>query len=198
MPHPTSVYGMEKYLGEFFIRANMDEGEYAILRTSWLYGMHNSKSFIHKCVKVFENASKNGTEMFGIDEEISIPTDVSYLSTLILNAMKMDKSGIFNAINSGEPMSRLEYMRFILSNLQEIGEFKELNPNDIKKLTYDDCPSLRRIGRVVLDSDDSLPLTVLSPTDCREQLRRFIRKNGLEIVNWARKDNGMVHGKAQR
>ena len=87
-PNPTSVYGMHKYLGELFIKENMDEGEYAILRTSWLYGMHNSKSFIHKCVKTFVNHERNGTELFGIDQEISIPTDVSYLSELILNVMK--------------------------------------------------------------------------------------------------------------
>lgn len=185
-PNPTSVYGMHKYLGELFIKENMDEGEYAILRTSWLYGMHNSKSFIHKCVKTFVNHERNDSELFGIDEEISIPTDVSYLSELILNAMKRGIHGIFNAINSGEPMSRLDYMKLILLNLHELGEFKDINPNDIRNLTYDECPALRKIGRVVLESDDTEPLRIFSSVECRDQLRKFLRKNGLEIVKWAR------------
>lgn len=50
---PVNVYGMQKLIGEKFIKEGMKKGQYAILRTSWLYGAHNCKSFVHKFLKNF-------------------------------------------------------------------------------------------------------------------------------------------------
>ena len=63
---PVNIYGMQKLIGEKFIKESMKKGQYAILRTSWLYGAHNSKSFVHKFLKNFmakkkeHDASCNG------------------------------------------------------------------------------------------------------------------------------------------
>jgi dTDP-4-dehydrorhamnose reductase len=50
---PVNIYGMQKLIGEKFIKEGMKKEQYAILRTSWLYGTHNCKSFVHKFLKNF-------------------------------------------------------------------------------------------------------------------------------------------------
>lgn len=50
---PVNIYGMQKLLAENAIKQTLPEKQYAILRTSWLYGMHNCKSFVHKFLKNF-------------------------------------------------------------------------------------------------------------------------------------------------
>ena len=50
-PFPVNNYGMHKLLGEQFIKDTLNKNNYAILRTSWLYGQHNQKSFVHKFLK---------------------------------------------------------------------------------------------------------------------------------------------------
>lgn len=48
-----NIYGLQKLIGEKFIKEGMKQSQYAILRTSWLYGAHNCKSFVHKFLKNF-------------------------------------------------------------------------------------------------------------------------------------------------
>ena len=46
-PSPIGVYGKHKVLGESEALA-INPGTTAILRTSWLYGRRNEKSFVHR------------------------------------------------------------------------------------------------------------------------------------------------------
>jgi dTDP-4-dehydrorhamnose reductase len=83
IPFPKNNYGLHKLLGEQFIQNIMHKNTYAILRTSWLYGKHNEKSFVHKFLK---NALKCCKENILIDvtnNEYSIPTSTTFLSYYI-------------------------------------------------------------------------------------------------------------------
>lgn len=114
-PFPVNYYGTHKLLGEKCIQNGMSPKNYLIIRTSWLYGMHNSKSFIHKFIK---NALKLTIEDKSIEvteNECSIPTPTSLVVTYILNAL-YDKRihGIKHAVcEANEPISRLAYAKCI-------------------------------------------------------------------------------------
>lgn len=111
---PVNNYGMHKLLGEEFIKNSMKKKNYTILRTSWLYGNHNKKSFIHKFIK---NAFKCMDENRLIEvtkNEYSVPTStnvvMSYINTILSNGLY----GTFHAVcSSSTPVSRLEFAKEI-------------------------------------------------------------------------------------
>lgn len=76
-PNPINAYGIHKLVGEMNIEKTMQFRQYCILRTSWLYGMHGEKSFIHKLLDATAKAyaSKTKTLTFTTCEH-SIPTSV--------------------------------------------------------------------------------------------------------------------------
>lgn len=104
---PVNIYGMQKLLGEKFIKEKMKKKNYAILRTSWLYGNYNQKSFVHKVlkniVKKYNDDIKSGTSMpdpfeFEMTQnELSIPTRTESLAKMILNVIKYKLYGTFAA-----------------------------------------------------------------------------------------------------
>ena len=110
---PKNVYGMHKLLGEQFIKevfANKEK-QYAILRTSWLYGAHNNKSFIHKFINNLVKTIKDGkTEIEVTENEVSIPTSTVCVVDYIVNVLMYEKL-VHNEY--AEPMWRIyEYELF--------------------------------------------------------------------------------------
>ena len=123
---PVNTYGMQKLIAEKFIKETMKKSDYAILRTSWLYGAHNSKSFVHKLLKNFM-AQKREHEAcfpgkvfeFGVTQnELSVPTRSETLAKMVLNAIKHNLHGTFAACgtsaSSSYAVSRKEWAEEIL------------------------------------------------------------------------------------
>lgn len=186
VPSPMSVYGTHKFLGEIFVQQNMAEHEYAILRTSWLYGMTGAKSFIHKCARNFVDFSRGQTGLFGIREEISSPTSVEYLVDFVLKLLGSWSHGVFHVVNNDSPMSRLDYMRQVLSGFHDAGELGDVDVDAIRSSSYDEHPELRRIGRVVLEPDYSQASCASATVGSAEQLKHFVIAHATDILKWAR------------
>lgn len=102
---PVNVYGMQKLLGEKYAKESLPENDCTILRTSWLYGNHNHKSFVHKFLKNFDqmyiqHLAAGNTEAFQFQmtqNEYSIPTCTTALAKMISNVIKHNLHGTFAA-----------------------------------------------------------------------------------------------------
>ena len=72
-PHPLSVYGKSKFLGEEYIRKTMDD--YLIVRTAWLYGL-NGTNFVDTILRI----AKQKKELKVVDDQWGSPTNTLDLS----------------------------------------------------------------------------------------------------------------------
>lgn len=126
VPYPANVYGMHKLLGEQFVKNEFTAagrgGDYAVLRTSWLYGMANSKSFVHRTVATAVKAVEAGRKLDMTLNEWSVPTPVGYLSRLITDSFitEWTRGGVFHAVPDGKPVSRAEWAEAILAGLGQV------------------------------------------------------------------------------
>ena len=104
--YPLSIYGKSKEAGELAI-ANMfadhKNGQYAILRTSWLYG--DGHNFIRNILAL----AKKQTEIQVIDDQYGVPTCSAWLAAISysflideLGGVRDFLSGIYNAVPKGE------------------------------------------------------------------------------------------------
>ena len=126
-PFPKNNYGMHKLLGEKGIAESFKSNkDYAILRTSWLYGAHNSKSFVHKFMKNVGKACKEANNEKSAEvivdmtsDEHSIPTSTDCVISCIDNVIEHKMHGIMHAVPinslSDNPPSRLDFAKAILA-----------------------------------------------------------------------------------
>lgn len=97
---PVNNYGMHKLLGEEFIKDIMgpDSKEWAILRTSWLYGQHNEKSFVHKFLKNAVRCIAENSQIECDTFEHSLPTSVDCVVRCIHQTIDENCYGIMHAV----------------------------------------------------------------------------------------------------
>lgn len=157
---PASVYGMQKYIAECEIEKILPERQYIILRTSWLFGHHGGKSFVHKCAKNFaghlfskRHGIKDGkySKLYGLEDEIASPNSTKFLSHFILGCMRHNRRGIIHAVQSSRGVSRYEFMREVLKAFNYYGRFLEICLDDIANETYIEHPELRKVGCLMLE-----------------------------------------------
>ena len=149
---PVNTYGMHKLIGELFIKTEMDHDEYAIMRVSWLYGMHGNKSFVHRflknCMNKLNEQFINSGELKSVDvlcitDEFSFPTSCISLCDRICKAMTENMHGVIHACDGPKSycsveracVSRYEFAAKILDSMKKfIPELEKVNlikANDI-------------------------------------------------------------------
>jgi dTDP-4-dehydrorhamnose reductase len=104
--NPLGVYGASKAKGEEAIEntfANSTHGQYAIFRTSWVYGDGNN--FIRTILRL----AKDREELKVIHDQYGVPTSAEWLAQVSLNLVLDEKfglrkfpSGIYHAVPTGE------------------------------------------------------------------------------------------------
>jgi dTDP-4-dehydrorhamnose reductase len=104
--NPLGIYGASKAKGEEAIEdvfSNSDQGQYAIFRTSWVYGDGNN--FIRTILRL----AKDREELKVIHDQYGIPTSAEWLAQVSLNLVLDEKlnlrkfpSGIYHAVPAGE------------------------------------------------------------------------------------------------
>lgn len=134
-----NAYGVHKLLGEKYIQEIFGEEcekEYAILRTSWLYGVGKS-TFIHKIIANALDAVEALCPEYAYEADIpknhiecqeartaSIqvtgdnfgkPTSVNMACKFILNVIHQEAYGIMDMQYLGDPISRYEFAQVILT-----------------------------------------------------------------------------------
>jgi dTDP-4-dehydrorhamnose reductase len=103
---PLGIYGKSKLAGEIAIKNALKDsrtGQYAILRTSWVYG--EGANFIRTILRL----AKERDQLRVIHDQYGVPTNAAWLARvgldLTLNQdlqLKKLTSGIYNAVPSGE------------------------------------------------------------------------------------------------
>lgn len=104
--NPLGVYGASKATGEKAIEdvfSNSDQGQYAIFRTSWVYGDGNN--FIRTILRL----AKERDELKVIHDQHGVPTSATWLARVSLDLVLDEKlnlrkfsSGIYHAVPAGE------------------------------------------------------------------------------------------------
>jgi len=95
--NPLGVYGKSKAAGEQAITkafANNTAGQYAIFRTSWVYGAGGN--FIRTILRL----AKDREELKVIEDQYGVPTSAQWLAKLSLDLV-MDAQGVFIKFPSG-------------------------------------------------------------------------------------------------
>jgi dTDP-4-dehydrorhamnose reductase len=104
--NPLSVYGKSKAAGEEAIArafVNAGTGQYAIFRTSWVYG--DGSNFIRTILRL----AKERDQLRVIEDQFGVPTSAEWLAQISLRlALNADgqlnpfPSGIYHAVPAGE------------------------------------------------------------------------------------------------
>jgi len=104
--NPLGAYGKSKAAGEEAIEkafSNVTQGQYAIFRTSWIYGA--GSNFIRTILRL----AKERNELKVIQDQLGVPTSADWLAKLSLDLalnpngeLKRFDSGIYHAVPPGE------------------------------------------------------------------------------------------------
>ena len=104
--NPLGAYGKSKATGEEAIEkafSNTTQGQYAIFRTSWVYGA--GSNFIRTILRL----AKERNELKVIQDQLGVPTSADWLAKLSLDLalnqsgeIRQFDSGIFHAVPPGE------------------------------------------------------------------------------------------------
>jgi dTDP-4-dehydrorhamnose reductase len=105
--NPLGIYGKSKAAGEEAIArlfaSSGNSGQYAIFRTSWIYG--DGGNFIRTIMRL----AKDREELKIIDDQFGVPTSAAWLAQVSLDLVADDKlrikefpSGIYHAVPAGE------------------------------------------------------------------------------------------------
>lgn len=105
--NPLGVYGKSKAAGEEAIArifaSNTSSGQYAIFRTSWVYG--DGGNFIRTILRL----AKDREELKIIDDQYGVPTSAAWLAQVSLGLVADDElrvrefpSGIYHVVPNGE------------------------------------------------------------------------------------------------
>ena len=170
-PAPVNNYGTHKLIGEQFIKETLKEKDYTILRTSWLYGQHNQKSFVHKFLKNAFDCMDNDKNIEVTENEYSVPTSTDVVCEYIYQVILNNLYGVIHAVcasNNGS-ISRYNFAKSIAEQYNII---------------VDKCPD---IIRRKIDIDKIVPVTrdeKLQPTHSFMRYSPlYDREGGFDWVN---------------
>ena len=130
VPHPVTVYGKSKLLGEKIIHDVMDPKDFMILRAGWMFGGGElDKKFVGK---MFELMSKND-QVRVVSDIVGSPNYSIDIGNLIVFLIEKEAYGLFHAINEGIA-SRYE----IALKIKEYGKFD----TQVVKASADEFPTI--------------------------------------------------------
>ena len=141
--NPLGVYGRSKLAGEIAIQKAFEKstvGQYAILRTSWVYG--DGSNFIRTILRL----AKEREELKVINDQYGVPTSAHWLACISLelclnsdNQIKSFPSGIYHAVPAGET-TWYDLACQLVDSATESGEILKLKRAAIKPIPATDYP----------------------------------------------------------
>jgi dTDP-4-dehydrorhamnose reductase len=143
--NPLGVYGKSKAAGEEAIEAvfaNSSKGQFAIFRTSWVYG--DGGNFIRKILHL----AKDREELKVIHDQHGVPTSAEWLAQVSLDLtldsecyLKQFPSGIYHAVPAGETTWH-GLASFAVQAAQNAGVELRTKPEAIKPILAVEYPLL--------------------------------------------------------
>jgi dTDP-4-dehydrorhamnose reductase len=177
MRNPLGVYGKSKAAGEEAITrifaSNAGSGQYAIFRTSWVYG--DGRNFIQTILRL----AKDREELKIINDQYGVPTSAEWLAQVSLDLAVDDKlrikefpSGIYHAVPAGES-SWHALATLAVQVALEAGVILKVVPGAIKPIPAVDFPlpaprpmnsrmSTDKLGKVLKGRGDMSKLHLLN------------------------------------
>ncbi|MBT8540496.1 dTDP-4-dehydrorhamnose reductase [Polynucleobacter paneuropaeus] len=141
--NPLGVYGKSKRAGEVAIQKAFEKsklGQYAILRTSWVYG--DGGNFIRTILRL----AKERKELKVINDQYGVPTHANWLACISLelcldsdSQIKTFPSGIYHTVPSGE-ITWYGLACQVIDSAIEAGETLKLKPEAIQPILATDYP----------------------------------------------------------
>ncbi|WP_346885432.1 dTDP-4-dehydrorhamnose reductase [Clostridium sp. UBA4395] len=161
IPHPVSVYGKTKLMGEQYVRENCNR--YFIVRTAWLYGQWGN-NFVYTIMK----AAKEKGHLDVVEDQRGNPTYAEDLAHHVLKIILTDEYGIYHCTGKGE----CSWYDFACKIVEYSGIECTVNPITSGKIN-------RAAKRPAYSSLDNMMLRVTSGDEMRhwqEALMSFIKK----------------------
>jgi len=188
--NPLGVYGKSKAAGEEAIArvfvSNHGSGQYAIFRTSWVYG--DGSNFIRTILRL----AKDREELKIIHDQYGVPTSAAWLAQVSLNLatnegleMRKFPSGIYHSVPAGETTWH-GLAALVVQLASEVGVPLKVAPDGIKPIPAVEYPlpaprpmnsrmSTDKLGQVLRAWGDMSKLELLNqPWD--EAVRSYVRK----------------------
>ncbi|QWE08894.1 dTDP-4-dehydrorhamnose reductase [Polynucleobacter ibericus] len=141
--NPLGVYGKSKAAGEEAIAkvfATSTQGQYAIFRTSWVYG--SGANFIRTILRL----AKERDQLNIITDQYGAPTCAEWLAkaslSLVLNErgeIKAFPSGIYHAVPSGETTWH-GLASYVVNTALEAGVQLTVRPSEVRAISTDEYP----------------------------------------------------------
>jgi dTDP-4-dehydrorhamnose reductase len=141
--NPLGVYGASKAKGEKAIEnafSNTDQGQYAIFRTSWVYG--DGGNFIRTILRL----AKERDELKVIHDQHGVPTSATWLARVSLDLVLDEKlnlrkfsSGIYHAVPAGET-TWYDLAKLVTQAAIHVGIALKVGPEAIKPIPAVDYP----------------------------------------------------------
>ncbi len=100
--NPVNIYGKTKLEAEKTVENILNK--YFIIRTSWLFG-ENGNNFVNTMLKL----GKNSKCLRIVNDQIGRPTYAYDLAKLLVDMIKTEKYGYYNATNEGSYVSWYEF-----------------------------------------------------------------------------------------
>lgn len=138
-PNPLNVYGESKRLGEKYIEESTTR--YFIIRTSWLFGKGEKKSFVDKILDLSEIQK----DIPVIIDQIGSPTYTVDLASATLDLILTNHFGIYHIVNKGMTSRYTfaqEILRYSKRNVAQISKVdSKLYPNSAERPKFSvlDC-----------------------------------------------------------
>lgn len=141
--NPLGIYGKSKAAGEVAIEtvfANSSNGQFAIFRTSWVYG--DGSNFIRTMLRL----AKEREELKVIHDQHGVPTSAEWLAQISLSLaldseyhLKQFPSGIYHAVPAGETTWH-GLASFVVQSAQNAGVELKAKPEAIKPILAVEYP----------------------------------------------------------
>ena len=122
---PVNIYGKTKLEGEKFIENIFNK--FFIVRTSWLFGQ-NGNNFVNTMLKL----GKINNCLQVVNDQIGRPTYAYDLAKLLVDMIKTEKYGYYNATNEGSYVSWYEFACEIFKQVNYNVSVKPITSNEYR------------------------------------------------------------------
>lgn len=168
---PLNYYGKTKLQGEQEITKILKQ--YFIVRTEWAFGA-NGRNF----VDVLLETAKKRNQITVVDDQIGSPTFFYDLAKLLADMIVTEKYGYYNAVNSGEYVSRYQYAKEIFRQAAEMGyqeySLENLTVDAVSTAEYSKSRAVRPLNSR-LDQSKLMKAGFVPLPDWKDALARYLR-----------------------
>ncbi len=114
-PNPVNVYGLTKQMGAFMVEY-YSPPDHLVIRPGWMIGggPKKDKKFVGHIMKQIESGAQ---EIYAVNDKFGTPSYTHDIARNLYLLLKKDASGVYNMVCNGEPASRYDIAKEIVSIL---------------------------------------------------------------------------------